>query len=261
MLASLLVCAMFHAACASAPVQLPPPPAGSVRDSIRTVAVVSGAAPIDIPAVPPSGLGRAAAAGAQFGIRPGAFNPSAAPAALIMVPAGALIGVAVYAARRPSDAELAASSVALKRLFDGFDVQEHLRAQVVRFARDHARRPALALTTPPASGREDGMPDGRSEAVDVDALLQVVADRVVLEQVWDFASDVGLVLVARARLIGGRDRRELYATSLTYRAGARPLIEWTADDCRALRAQILGATEALAERIVHEVFLVEEVQR
>ena len=259
--ASLLLCAAFHTACALAPMQLPPPPADSVRNAIGTVGVVSGGAPIDIPAVPPARLGRAAAAGAQFGIRAGAFNPNAALAAPITVPAGALIGVAIYAARRPSDAELAASTVALERLFDGFDVQEHLRAQVVRFARDHARRPALALATPPASGRGEATTDGRSEAVDVDALLEVVADRVVLEQVWDFASDVGLVLVARARLIGGRDRRELYATSLTYRAGARPLAEWTADDCRALRAQILGATEALAERIVHEVFLVEEVPR
>lgn len=72
-----------------------------------------------------------------------------------------------------------------------------------------------------------------------------------------FGRTFGVVLVVRARLIGRADGRELYVTSVAYRGGARPLAEWTTDDHRALRQHLQRASEALAERIVDEIFLVD----
>lgn len=238
--------AAVHSACASAPVTLPPPPSDSVRGNVRSVAVVSTGSHPDAPVVPSSSPSRAAGAGARIGTQ-----ITAAPYAILLLPialpAGALISMAVHAAKRPSDAELTASVDALKRLFDGLDVQERLRTEVIRFTREHARRSVL----------DGSSTASRPVSIDADAIIEVTAERVALEQVWDVSSDVALVLAARARLIGRGDGRELYATALTYRAGARSLTAWTADDCRALRENLLRATDTLAERIVDEMFLVD----
>jgi hypothetical protein len=194
--------------------------------------------------------GRAAGAGARIGTQI-TLAPYAILLLPIALPAGALIGMAVHAAKRPSDAELTSSADALKRLFDGLDLQERLRTEVMRFTREHARRSVL-----------DGSPTAAGPAsTDADAIIEVAAERVGLEQVWDVSADVALVLATRARLIGRGDGREIYATSLTYRAGARPLTEWTDDDCRALRDDLLRAIDTLAERIVDEIFLVDGAPR
>jgi hypothetical protein len=169
--------------------------------------------------------------------------------------------MAVHVAWRPSDADVQTSVAALKQLFDVLNVQEQLRTEVVRFTRAHARRAVPSLDAVPTHTQGEPPIEGRSDTVDADALLEVAAVSVALEQVWDLRPDLGLVLVVRARLIRRPDGRELYAASLTYRGGARPMAEWTADDCRAVRQQLARASEALAERMVDEIFLVDGLRQ
>ena len=185
----------------------------------------------------------------------GSFHSAGVLLLPIAVPAGALISMAIYAARSPSESDLAASRAALARLFEGFDLQDHLRAQTVHFAGAHAERAVSGLGATPAGGPAESADRGRP---DVDAIIEVAAESVALEQVWDTRPDFGLAVAVRARLVSRG--RELYAADMTYRGGARPLVEWAADECRALRQELVRAAEALAERVVDEMFLVERGQ-
>jgi hypothetical protein len=67
----------------------------------------------------------------------------------------------------------------------------------------------------------------------------------------DVAFDNTFVLTAKVRLIRLADREELYADTHTFKIAAS---RWTADEGKAVRAALMNGYQALADKIVDELF-------
>lgn len=233
------------------------PPSEQVRAQLGTIGIVSPSlAPEPALQGPTSGKVAGAAKGAGLGagymilggLEAGAHAGQGGAVVLLMAiglaPVAALVGGIYGAVAAEPAAKVKEAETALQGAFADQKVQEALRDQVLEMARDRAGRRLVPAGT------------------DVDSILEVGVSSLGL--VGPPAVNPGLSLVVHAcpRLIRVADDVELYPSgphgprALAYASAPEKFVEWGAEGARLFREEMERAWQALAEKVVEDVFLV-----
>jgi len=168
------------------------------------------------------------------------FCPFGAVAGAII---GALVAAPVGAALAEPDL-VVGREAALQQVVGDMAFGRALRDRVAALGQEHTAAVLEAVASPVEP------PD---TAPEIQTRLELAVDRVVLVGPARLTPPVALVVRIQARLVRVSDDAELYAQSLTYHGRSRELTEWS--EAR-IRADLALALDALAERVVDDVFLV-----
>jgi len=109
-----------------------------------------------------------------------------------------------------------------------------------------------------AARQTDARVEPWSPGADRDTILEITGPRVVLQGAWSFESKLRLVSEIEVRLIGSNDGLLLHSFRLRSVGGEMSFEEWVGKDGSAV-ASNLGNPDAIAERIIDEIFLLVEL--
>ncbi len=242
-------------------------PSEETRRQIETIAVVSLGSEIDreyFATLPRSihpesvteGAGYGAAAVLEAFARGGCVGEGCGAAFLIglaiFIPLGALIGGTADAlddAREQTARDIEAH---MAEAFSAPVIQRKIQERVVQSARAQTGYRIIVPTRRPEDPTETS---GDPSLESVDAVLEISPKAVGLAGEAGTDPPVGLFMNVRARLVGVRDHRELYAHTVSYYGAPRLYSEWKNEDGQRLEAELERAYRSLAETIVDEVFL------
>jgi hypothetical protein len=161
--------------------------------------------------------------------------------------AGGIIGAVAAAPLGAALAEpdlVVGREAALQQVVGGMAFGHALRDRVTALGQEHTTAVLDAVASPVEP------PD---TAPDIQTRLELAVERVALIGPARLTPPVALVVRIHARLVRVSDDTELYAQSLAYHGRPRELAEWS--EAR-IRADLGWALDALAERVVDDVFLV-----
>lgn len=256
-------------ACASKPRETTayaPPPA-SVREHLGALAVVpvkcDAAYVVETPAKGAgAGTASGAAQGAIWGAMPGmAFCAATyygcllgAPAALAGAIVGAIPGALVGAGKARSAEEVTASEALLRQIITQTPADETL-ADLIAAKAGQAGLPARVERVDKAATADDLAGKGFTSALMISVLL------------FDFVGQSGLVfdetpiepsaslLIGVAARIDRPEEPDVWSREWAYRSETRPFFAWAANDGRSLRQKIDTGLNALATKLVADVFV------
>lgn len=268
--------ALLLAACTSVPPgwskRLPDPPSEAARASFGRIGLVlaaTDAAPrLDAPPSRGGAVGIGAGKGALTVIAAGATaGPIGFALGVFLSPVGMLVG-GVYGAVAAEDSEeVAAGRRRIVAALQESDFEARLVAALVRHSSVDAGRELRVLDErwdfPPSPERLAG-----TRAAGLDSVLVVrIGVLGLVAQTMDVAPTLHFACYSRAHLVRLADGAMLHElpliwSSTTRLAGGWPaedqgesFLDWSAVEARDLRAVLADASEATAERIVEELFL------
>jgi len=175
----------------------------------------------------------------------------------VLTAGGAAVGATVGALDGAVHGAASAKSVskeaetAIRNAVAELALPETLRQRVFAVAKERTSLTVVALPadrTLPTADLGDG--PGAPEIT-----LEVALQRIELtREGWDINAPVGLVTVARARLIRAADGHELYRHAVTHGTAAQPFVEWAANDAHEFRGALTQAFVSIATEIVEVLF-------
>ncbi len=239
-----------QAGCATGPdpqqQHLPPPPSEELRSQLGQLRLSGGNTQTEaLLTGPAKGGGEGAARGAKLGAE---FGKVPDVGALFTVPAAALVGAVVGAARAESEAELDAKAGTLKAAIEELKVPQ-------TFHRCVADRLQELTSTP---GNRVMFEEPASTILEVVVEQVGLADETQPSELQVINPPLSFVFTERTRLIRASDGAKLYGHWLTYRGRPRPLGDWFAKNSinsMLLHEETERACRELSERLVDEVFL------
>ncbi len=235
--------------------RLPPPPSEALRSQLGRVRLSEGSAQTEALLAGPArggregaarGAARGAAIGAEWG--GGGGGPYPSPIFIFSIPAGALVGAVVGAARAEPAAEFDAKAQALQAAVEELQVRQTLH----RYVGDRLQE--LTAT----SGSRAMLEEPASTIIEVVVEQVGLADETQPDELQPINPPLSFVLTERTRLVRASDGAELYGHRLTYRGRPRPFADWfvhNSINAMPLREEAERACRELAERLVDEVFL------
>jgi hypothetical protein len=171
--------------------------------------------------------------------------------ALLLAPVTATAGAVAGALMARPAAEVEAEEKQFASALAQRDAQACLRKQVAAYASDWTGN-----TVPVIPERGPKTAAGGADYSDLDAaqdltILEVVVETLAIDG-WGIRSPrTTLFVVARTRLLRGRDGAELYGSRIVFHSRERPWRQWTPT---GLADELDRACDLLAERISDEVF-------
>jgi hypothetical protein len=164
---------------------------------------------------------------------------------------GAIVGAldgAVHGAASAKSVSREAET-AIKNAVAELALPEALRQRVSEMAKE---RTSLTFVALPAERTLADLGDGPGAP---EIILEVALQRIELtREGWEINAPVGLVTVARARLIRAADGHELYRHAVTHRTATQPFAEWAANDAHEFRGALTRASVSIAAELVEVLF-------
>ena len=251
--------------------RLPPPPSEEVRARLGRIVVRSDndllaesvMAPAVASACSAAGLGCLVGIGAGFGLAAGMWRGcggvgsgggnGAAIIILVIVFIWAFITATAVAAgivggtlwglsKAPSGKELEQARHIIEKAVLERRFSDRIKASVVE----------------KASQLTDARVAAWSPGGERDTILEISGPRVVLHGPWSFDARLRLTSEIQVRLIASADGALLHSLRLRRVGGEKSFEEWVGKDGSAVAAE-LGDSEAFAERILDELFLLVEL--
>jgi hypothetical protein len=189
------------------------------------------------------------------------------PGCIILVPAlaaaGGIVGglagsVAGVVKAEPAEKVEQAETVLLKASSDR-NIHETLRDRLVQTARTRTRHPLVVLPDKgPAAVEEKASYQPLAEK-GIDTVLEVGVQTFGLVGEWDVDPPLALSVRAHVRVVRAGSGETLYDHDLEYRGGGRTFAAWAGQDAGPYCRELESACQALADKIVEELFLLYQI--
>ena len=187
---------------------------------------------------------------------------------------GSLGGQAIGATRGLSAKKLQAAESAVRAAIGEVNLQDSLRAEVLRQAKVATSHAILLVKKPFPPGEEAAfsqmacvmagtlawVPEGQTPAYflssqGIDTALEIQILHPALNGTGTISPLMGLSVDVRANLIRMRDTQPLYSFSMKYQSAERKFTEWAASDAQPLRAELNQCAQVVAATIVDQLSL------
>jgi hypothetical protein len=245
-------CATFRPINLPGPV-LPSPPSEKLRAEWKTIAVSGGLSTPTMTSRNTSGKGEGAIAAAGNSV----FYTTAAlglgggygiALGIMISPATALIGAVVGSIKAESAETVEEHRAALNRAFASINWQSLMCEPTIATGRQHTRLNFVVVND--STGES-----AQVTATTAQAILEVQVADLALISAAAADPDLQFIMAVSTKIKRPGSSQVLYENRLFYEGPAHRFTEWTADEARLWREQVELARQRLADRVIHEVFL------
>ncbi len=263
-----IIALLMQTGCVSWPTTVPPPPSEELRAKFGVIGVVPAQflpnPDFRVPAKGRlAGAGRRAANWAAAGAAAPLSGGGGGGAGAIILLAfsvtagtiGGLAGTVSGAVHAESAAKVSETEAVLKNALVSLKMQETMLDRVVRAAQNQARQHLVVLPDKGPESPEEKIDYRSLAAKGIDTVVEVAITSFGLAGPWDVNPLLNFALDSRVRVVRTSDGGELYETSFKYRGGEHTFFEWAAANGQPLCEELDRAYQALAEKIVEELFL------
>jgi hypothetical protein len=169
---------------------------------------------------------------------------------VVMAPVAAIVGGGIGAASAPSEADIAAAEQSMTKALEGAKPADAVRAQVTALARERAGLhlyDCVGVSSFDACRKQSPEP--------VAAVLTIQVRPPYFEVEGSVAPRLRLLLSARAEVFRTNDPTTVYSRAWVYRGPQYGYFDLAADDAAKFRADLATAENALAEKIVDDLWI------